>query len=43
MLTLGQSIGTSLIRVKAVSQVLWYSLSGNAALALAGALMLAGF
>lgn len=43
MLTLGQSIGTSLIRVKAVSQVLRYSLSGNAALALAGALMLAGF
>ena len=43
MLTLGQAIGTSLTRVKIVSQVLHYSMSGNAALALAGMLMLAGF
>lgn len=43
MLTLGQSIGTSLTRVKLVSRVLRYSMGGNAALALAGVLMIAGF
>jgi putative Mn2+ efflux pump MntP len=42
MLALGQAIGTSLTRLRLVSQVMRYSLGGNAALALAGVLMLAG-
>jgi putative Mn2+ efflux pump MntP len=42
MLALGQAIGTSLTRLRLVSQVLRWSLGGNAALALAGVLMLAG-
>ena len=43
MLAFGQSIGTSLTRLRLVSQMLRYSISGNAVLALAGVLMLAGF
>jgi putative Mn2+ efflux pump MntP len=43
MLALGQAIGTSLTRLRLVSRMLRYSLSGNAVLALAGVLMLAGF
>jgi putative Mn2+ efflux pump MntP len=43
MLALGQTIGTSLTRLRLVSQLLRYSMSGNAVLALAGVLMLAGF
>ena len=43
MLTLGQAIGTGLTRLRLVSQMLRYSMSGNAVLALAGVLMLAGF
>jgi putative Mn2+ efflux pump MntP len=43
MLALGQTIGTSLIRLRLVSQLLRYSMSGNAVLALAGVLMLVGF
>ena len=43
MLALGQAIGTSLTRLRWVSSLLRYSLGGNAALAMAGALMLAGF
>ncbi len=42
MLALGQAIGTSLTRLRLVSQVLRYSMSGNVVLALAGVLMLAG-
>jgi hypothetical protein len=42
MLALGQAIGTSLTRLRWVAALLRYSLGGNAALALAGALMLAG-
>lgn len=42
-LTLGQAIGTSLTRLRLVSQALRYSLSGNAVLALAGVLMIVGF
>jgi putative Mn2+ efflux pump MntP len=43
MLTLGQAIGTNLTRLRLVSRVLRYSMSGNVALALSGVLMLAGF
>jgi len=43
MLALGQTIGTSLTRLRLVSQLLRYSMSGNVVLALAGVLMLAGF
>jgi putative Mn2+ efflux pump MntP len=43
MLALGQAVGTSMTRLRLVSQVLRYSMSGNAALALAGVFMLAGF
>ena len=43
MLAFGQAIGTSLTRLRLVSQMLRYSISGNAVLALAGVLMLAGF
>jgi putative Mn2+ efflux pump MntP len=42
-LALGQAIGTSLTRLRWISSLLRYSLGGNAALALAGLLMLAGF
>jgi putative Mn2+ efflux pump MntP len=42
MLALGQAIGTSLTRLRLVSQVLRYSMSGNVVLVLAGVLMLAG-
>jgi putative Mn2+ efflux pump MntP len=43
MLALGQAIGTSLTRLRWVASLLRYSLGGNAVLALAGAMMLAGF
>jgi putative Mn2+ efflux pump MntP len=43
MLALGQAVGTSMTRLRLASQVLRFSMSGNAALALAGVLMLAGF
>ena len=43
MLALGQAIGTGLTRLRLVSQMLRYSMGGNAVLALAGVLMLAGF
>jgi putative Mn2+ efflux pump MntP len=43
MLALGQTIGTSLTRLRLASQLLRYSMGGNAVLALAGVLMLAGF
>lgn len=43
MLALGQAIGTSSIRLRWAPQVLRYSMGGNAVLALAGILMLAGY
>jgi putative Mn2+ efflux pump MntP len=43
MLALGQVVGESFIRVKSVPRVLRYPMNGNAMLALAGVLMLAGY
>jgi putative Mn2+ efflux pump MntP len=43
MLALGQALGGNFIRVRSVPQVLRYPMSGNAVLALAGVLMLAGY
>ncbi len=43
MLALGQALGSNFTRVRSVPQVLRYPISGNAVLALAGVLMLAGY
>lgn len=43
MLTLGQAVGSNFIRVSWFPQVLRYPMSGNAVLALAGVLMVAGY
>jgi len=43
MLALGQALGSNFTRVSSAQQVLRYPMSGNAVLALAGVLMLAGY
>jgi putative Mn2+ efflux pump MntP len=43
MLALGQAVGSNFSRARSIPQVLRYSISGNAVLALAGVLMLAGY
>jgi putative Mn2+ efflux pump MntP len=43
MLALGQAIGTNFTRLRLTKRMPRYSMSGNAALALAGVLMLAGY
>jgi putative Mn2+ efflux pump MntP len=43
MLALGQTVGSNFTRARSLPRVLRYPLSGNAVLALAGILMLAGY